>query len=274
MFSGCTSLQSLNLSNFNTSQVTTMTAMFSYCTSLQSLNLSNFNTSQVTQMDYMFEAISSLQSLDLSNFNTSKLYNINYMFIECFSLKSLDLSNFNTLKVSNCDEVFQDSSSLEYINLFNYYGIDIFTKFQINNNLMICLKNYSQFINEESVFKTNNVTIRCNIMYIMHYCSCLSKNLNFGIKTNNEIIEFEKEIDNSCVWNSYIKIDYLSQFRYIIYSKPRDIYIILKYSQYITYDNKELEQLINTKTLLKFQQECNLKRLDDSNSLLIITKLK
>ena len=41
MFYGCSSLTSLNLSNFNTNNVNNMNHMFSYCSSLTSLNLSN-----------------------------------------------------------------------------------------------------------------------------------------------------------------------------------------------------------------------------------------
>ena len=44
MFFDCNSLTSLNLSNFNTQNVTDMNYMLSNCNSLTSLNLSNFNT--------------------------------------------------------------------------------------------------------------------------------------------------------------------------------------------------------------------------------------
>ena len=54
MFSDCSSLTSLNLSNFNTNNVNNMSYMFSYCSSLISLNLSNFNTNNVNNMSYMF----------------------------------------------------------------------------------------------------------------------------------------------------------------------------------------------------------------------------
>ena len=54
MFSNCSSLTSLNLSNFNTNNVTNMDSMFYYCSSLTSLNLSNFNTNNVTDMAVMF----------------------------------------------------------------------------------------------------------------------------------------------------------------------------------------------------------------------------
>ena len=54
MFSRCSSLKELNLSNFNINNVTNMSWMFSFCSSLNELNLSNFNTNNVTNMEYMF----------------------------------------------------------------------------------------------------------------------------------------------------------------------------------------------------------------------------
>ncbi len=50
MFNGCSSLKELNLSNFNTNNVTNMASMFDGCSSLEELNLSNFNTNNVTDM--------------------------------------------------------------------------------------------------------------------------------------------------------------------------------------------------------------------------------
>ena len=57
MFSSCSSLTSLNLSNFNTDNVYNMSHMFSFCSSLTSLNLSNFNTNN-TDMSYMLYVLS------------------------------------------------------------------------------------------------------------------------------------------------------------------------------------------------------------------------
>ena len=51
MFYNCNSLSSLNLSNFNTQNVTNMQYMLSDCISLTSLNLSNFNNQNVTNME-------------------------------------------------------------------------------------------------------------------------------------------------------------------------------------------------------------------------------
>ena len=54
MFHGCSSLKELNLTNFNTNNVTNMSYMFSWCSSLKELILTNFNTNNVTNMKGMF----------------------------------------------------------------------------------------------------------------------------------------------------------------------------------------------------------------------------
>ena len=54
MFSGCSSLEELNLSNFNTNKVINMSAMFLGCSSLKELNISNFNTNKVINMSDIF----------------------------------------------------------------------------------------------------------------------------------------------------------------------------------------------------------------------------
>ena len=115
MFYNCSSLTSLNLSGFNTSNVTDMSQMFSDCSSLTSLNLSGFNTSNVTDMRYMFFRCSSLTSLDLSSFNTSNVTSMQDMFNDCSSLTSLDLSSFNTSNVTNMFSMFDGCKVLTSI---------------------------------------------------------------------------------------------------------------------------------------------------------------
>ena len=78
MLRGCNSLESIDLSCFDTSQVTVMRYMFYECSSLKFIDLSSFDSSQITDMRSMFEGCSSLVSINLSNFNTS---NVNYMGI-------------------------------------------------------------------------------------------------------------------------------------------------------------------------------------------------
>ena len=78
-------------------------------------HLSNFNTSQVTSMHSMFSSCSSLTSLDLSNFNISKVTDMSYMFQDCSSLTSLNLSSFDTSQATST-KMFYGVSSLIYVN--------------------------------------------------------------------------------------------------------------------------------------------------------------
>lgn len=73
MFSGDFKLETLNLSNFDTSNVTNMSRMFSDCARLTELNLTSFNTNNVTDMDAMFSGCTSLTNVDLSNASSQKL---------------------------------------------------------------------------------------------------------------------------------------------------------------------------------------------------------
>ncbi len=71
MFNGGSDITEIDLSYFDTSQVTDMNKMFYKCTSLNSLKLDNLDTSKVTDMNYMFGNCSSLTILNLSKFDTS-----------------------------------------------------------------------------------------------------------------------------------------------------------------------------------------------------------
>ena len=120
IFSGCTSLTSLDLSSFDTSKVNNMGTMFYECTSLTSLNVSSFDTSNATNMRFMLYKCSNLTSLDLSSFNTSKVTDMEYMFDECTSLNSLDVSSFDTSKVTHMFGMFNDCTSLTSLALSSF----------------------------------------------------------------------------------------------------------------------------------------------------------
>ena len=56
-----------------------------------SMDLSNFDTSQVTNMDRMFQGLNRVSSLDISSFDTSKVTNMSSMFSGMQSLKIIRL---------------------------------------------------------------------------------------------------------------------------------------------------------------------------------------
>ena len=61
---------------------------FTGCLNLTKLDLSNFNTSNVTNMSYMFASCESLKDVNLENLETKKVENMNGMFYVCRNLKA------------------------------------------------------------------------------------------------------------------------------------------------------------------------------------------
>ena len=124
MFSGCKGLTSLDLSGFNTGNVTDMSCMFSDCSGLTSLDISSFKTDNVTSMSYMFLKCSDLTSLDLSSFKTDNVREMGSMFDGCSSLTILDLSSFFTNSVSDMQNMFFMCSKLQTIYVNNVWTTD------------------------------------------------------------------------------------------------------------------------------------------------------
>ena len=119
IFARCSSLSYLNISGWDTSNVTSMSNMFLICEKLPSLDVSHFNTSNVKDMDYMFDNLN-VDSLDVSNFNTSKVTNMNYMFFGCRKLTYLDVSHFNTNNVLTMSNMFNYCRLLKSLNVSNF----------------------------------------------------------------------------------------------------------------------------------------------------------
>ena len=107
MFATMTSLSTLDLSSFNTTNVANMYSMFAGCSSLTNLNLSSFNTENVTDMCAMFDGCNSLTTLNLTNFNTENVTDMCAMFYDCSNLTELDLRNFVFNEGTDFTNMFQ-----------------------------------------------------------------------------------------------------------------------------------------------------------------------
>ena len=112
-FSYCRNISKLDISNWNTSNVTNMRGMFYYCNSLKSLDISKWDTSKVLDMSGMFQECTQIETpLDVSKWNTSKVTTMKSMFEYCNS-PSLDVSKWNTSNVTNMDRMFSDTEVTE-----------------------------------------------------------------------------------------------------------------------------------------------------------------
>ena len=187
MFVGCSSLTSLDLSNFKMENVQNMSSMFSGCESLTSLDLSNFKTENVQNLSEMFYGCKSLTSLNLSNFKTENVQDMSLMFYGCSNLTSLNLSNFKTENVQNMSSMFRGCSSLTSLNLSNFKTENV----QNMSSMFYGCKSLTSL--NLSSFKTENVQ---NMSEMFEGCSSLTS-LNLS-NFNTENVKYMSGMFRFC----------------------------------------------------------------------------
>ena len=224
MFYNCSSLISLDISNFDTSNVHMSFQMFYNCSSLISLDISNFKMAYSFLMYEMFHGCSSLRYLFLSNLGISEDKSIERKIFErCYSLQFINLKSVN---ISNDLVNIILNTTLKNLTICtdtqNNFGI-LFEKEQkmiCNNNISIndseeksfncymeyiseefykhscemCGKNYFQIYNDEN---NNNSYINCynslegyyldlkNSIYKLCYLTCKTCKINGDEKEHN-----------------------------------------------------------------------------------------
>ena len=168
MFQNCKSLESIDLSEFYTTNVEIMLDMFKGCSKLNSLKIdfTKFDTSQVTDMQSMFEDCSNLEVLSLDGLQTPKVQYMNKMFRNCIKLKSLNFTNINTNSIGTMYQMFYNCSSLEYLNLFSIKerGQSIYEMFEkASDTFTFCIEENKYIPNIfESLLKMPNVKRDCS----------------------------------------------------------------------------------------------------------------
>ena len=115
LFQDCSNLTSIDLTGFDTSDVTSMSYMFYGCSSLTSIDLSGWDTSKVTKMDAMFQGCSSLTSIDLTGWDTRGVTSMNCLFYVCDRLTDIALDK---------DTVFTSGISASKNNWTRYKLLD------------------------------------------------------------------------------------------------------------------------------------------------------
>lgn len=93
MFENCGSLESVDVSSFDTSSVQSMEYMFAYCPSVKTLDLSSFDTRNVGDFDYMFyygvsNSSNALETVYVGDgWNVQTYANGEKMFLGCKNIK-------------------------------------------------------------------------------------------------------------------------------------------------------------------------------------------
>ena len=102
MFSGCLNIISIDLSSFDSTEVTNMHYMFGKCKNLEEINLENLKTENVIDMGYMFHNTNLKKIIFPKSFNTKHVKYMSNMFNNCQVLSEINFSpSFQTNNVVN-----------------------------------------------------------------------------------------------------------------------------------------------------------------------------
>lgn len=126
LFYLCKKLESVDVSNWNTENVTNMNGVFNQAMVLKEASVENWVTSAVTSMEYMFQLARGLETLDLSKWDVSNVTTMKGMFqghssVGVMNLTSIgNVCNWNTGKVQTFYGMFQLCELLETVNVSNW----------------------------------------------------------------------------------------------------------------------------------------------------------
>lgn len=108
MFQSAWSLDNLDFTEWDTSDVTSMQEMFADMRGLTSLDISMFVSPKVTSFMYFISSCPALTWVDASNLTSDKATDIRYMFRGNSALRYLDIRSFDFTKPTNASNVFTD----------------------------------------------------------------------------------------------------------------------------------------------------------------------
>ena len=169
-----------DLNDIDTSKVTDMTALFMPFSFIKNIDISEWNTSNVTKMCHMFNGCDKF-NCDLSSWNTSKVTDMTCMFKSCYRFKS-DLSSWDVSSVTTLEETFRNC--FEFNSDLSSWNVS-----KVNNMLYLFSRCY-KFDSDLSSWKCPKIKIRetCN-----HIISEATK-MNFDKLPKNIKTIYDKSI--------------------------------------------------------------------------------
>ena len=135
-FNGCSNLK-VTATDAPTINTTTFNSLFRDCVSLNSINLTYWNTAGVTSFSHLFRGCSTLTTITgFENLNTTSLNRLISTFQDCEVLNSVTLTSLNTNLVTNVSFCFSECRALNAnVNSWNTANVTNFGSCFYNNNV-------------------------------------------------------------------------------------------------------------------------------------------
>ena len=177
MYNNCTSLEYVDMSGWDISNLIGFSNTFSYCTAFTGTNNLKFPTTTCNGTDVslnsMFESCTNLVNLDLSALHVNNIRVITNMFKGCSKLKNLDIRNFTfstTTTDARLTEAFRGCSALEHLDMrgFDFANTQIYNK----NNMMMSVPTSCEIIVKDAANKTwfnTNFSTYTNVKTVAEY---------------------------------------------------------------------------------------------------------
>ena len=293
------SLISLDLSNFDASQIINMNSMFDRCSNLKFLDLSNFNASQVKYMYYIFDGCSNLENINLKNSiinpsltsssigsslpsklticseneNWSKIFSLSdKQYVNC-------INNISSFKINENEDLFKCffKNDIKSDNPCQICGNNYFNKSGIINNTYInCYDN--NYIEDTSYIISIDNSINDKDNYIDNTSFHISINTSFNdnletiinstniININNSYIS-EDNVRNELLTNQFSDLDYSSFSSSVFIEKEIEI---KNRTELINYMINNILNKLNISNIDNGKDE----KKDDKNISVIMTSTK
>jgi surface protein len=155
MFAGCNSLQEIDISNFDTTNVEMFDWMFAECYEITELDLTNISTQSAINIGSMFRDMTHITKLKLGPlFTTENVEEFGSTFMGCISLVDLDISMLHTSNATSTENMFKNDSSIVTLVLGeNFDTSNVTQSYEMFKN-MTSLKTI--YVTEK--FDTSNIT--------------------------------------------------------------------------------------------------------------------
>ena len=112
LFRGCTSLVEIKGATNLVRRNAIVMNMFFGCSALQKIDVSGWDVTNCTNFSYLFAGCRNLQMIDVRNWNVAKVTSINNMFDSCFGLQEIDISLWNLALCTNVSNAFLNCYSI------------------------------------------------------------------------------------------------------------------------------------------------------------------